>query len=1123
MRKSRHILSALVSVLISLFVFPGSASAAKNAQYSTIDYDVVYVRCPRAAEPVNWKGISLLNWNGVNDMWLSASNNIYHQPGCDLVLHHSDPAYGGGLPAGDRGREEVLVECDESNSAAPICSIADPNVSFDGNTIVYTKFTDTRNFISDVGITGDGGWGQEANHSQSYVELYPNGDGPGYGKRFSSILRAYDAPALVFKYDLTTKLETQISPNDQKFAGHAIPGKSADWSSNIPVMDTGPFFMPDGRIGFTSNRENGFYRFQLFAMDQNGKNMEVLGHRAMNQQLHPNVLKDGRIAYTSFDAMQQKVANNNYSLFTVNPDGSFPFILAGKHDATKLTYHYTTQLSDGDVVTTLYYNHNNGCMGTLLRFPIDPAGPDFENTSYAESWRMGNSVKRFTRVGEYHLTPQASAEDSAQKKYLSSADFWNHPSRTVGGTSKTIGTTTVFTDKALVEMMGRFTHPSGAPDNDLLVTYTIGSSSTMGGYTGSLPSVMETIGKDAGIWLIPMEPNGTRAINHIADDGRIVVDFPEYHEIYPRALVNYNRIYGVIKPGKNPDGTDTQYVKINPNLGIQDKRIPAGAPYGLSGASSLYDRETRALNGTPWNMMDGGGYMSGRTYMNLAASGAELAIFDNEEVYGVRVVMPLPSIPSGYGGGIERWSGAQAHHMRILGEFPIRKADGSLLDAQGNPDTSFIVKIPANTPFFFQSIDKHGMALDLETTARSVTRGEQQMCIGCHVHTREGMNPFTSNAKLQTDAPFGNFGGSSAPLFAGLDGSGNPVVELASTIYSEAVAPGVTSRKSFAIDWDNGISQIFESRCSSCHGEGQSAQVLTGLRLDGNRRTFDLLSTNKYTREDGVSINDATKPGDGLNDVKNNTAGTDRITKRYQCCSDSRWLSFNSARSSMLVWALYGERLDGRNPDTGLPWGAAGETVPADKQGLTGVPVDADGREFPEVWPKVAEHLQYVASMPESEKRLIARWIDIGAPKLNVHDDLVRPVITVTPVKSGGEISSVLLGLWDDSQLDYASLKVTLNGSDITPTTTGTEEVVQIILPTPINDANATSTELAVEVWDKPNRSYSLNSPGTSASNRSTITLNGAALIRKTGGDCSSCVAINAPSKPGGVILQIVR
>ena len=116
-----------------------SLATLPTAQYADINYDVAYIRCPRGLEPIkrpNGDGSELLNWNGVNDLWLSSSNNIYQQPGCDLVLHKSDPSYAGEpsdvgytgdpLPAGHINRERVLVDCDETetNVVVPICTVS---------------------------------------------------------------------------------------------------------------------------------------------------------------------------------------------------------------------------------------------------------------------------------------------------------------------------------------------------------------------------------------------------------------------------------------------------------------------------------------------------------------------------------------------------------------------------------------------------------------------------------------------------------------------------------------------------------------------------------------------------------------------------------------------------------------------------------------------------------------------------------------------------------------------------------------------------------------------------------------------------------------------------------------
>jgi len=1067
---------AIFGILVGLSLSEAVSAAQHQAQFADINYDVVYVRCPRGKEPVSRNGTKdLLNWNGVNDLWLSATNNVYHQPGCDLVLHDSSMS-----PPGNPAAEKVLVNCNEDDTSVAVCSVADPNVSFDGRYVIYTKFTDTRTFVAETGIKGIDTAGLQA-----FMDLDPNGklDGKLFARWALVGLKPYANPALIFMYDLQTGTETQISPDSNFFAGRAHPGKSTEWTSKIPVMDTGSFFMPDGRIGFTSNREEGFGLFQLFAMDRDGKNMEVLGHRAMRNQLHPVTLMDGRIVYSNFDRMLQRATNNNFSLFEINSDGSAPFIFAGKNDATFWAYHYFTQLSDGDIVVTLYYTQQQTGLGALERFPVDPPGPDFVHrtnrgdeigdvlTTLPERWIPGTGLVPFARPGQFRLTPQGSAGDTQMRLYDPS-EYFTHP-----------------TDGRTVTINGRFTHPSAAPENDLLTTYSIGGSSTIDDpiFRESYEATIAVIGKDAGIWLLPLEPNSTRQIGHIADDAQVVVDFPEYHEIMPRAVVSYQDIYGIPHPALNDTLLPTR------NDGNQDQRLPAGAPYGLTGAASMFDRETRSLNGTPWNMKDGGGTMSGRTYLNLGASGSELAIFDNDEVFGVRVLMPVPNTPKDLYKGEEKWSGIQQHHLRILGEYPVRKPDSNGVepnDEQGNPDTSFIVRVPADTPFLMQTIDKRGMALDIETASRSVVRGEQQLCAGCHVHTREGMDPFASRAKTDINE-FGDFTGTSAPLFIGEDAGGYPTVASAQLTYADEA--GATARRSFAVDWDNNIAAIVQNRCASCHAEGESAQQLTGLRLDSNNRTYELLTKNRYTREDGTVISANFKPGNGLTDI--DASGTDRITPHFDCCTPSRWLSVNSARSSMLVWALYGERMDGRDPITGLP------------PESSGVVVDGGGFEYPEIWPKVGEHLAYVSDMPEAEKRLIARWLDIGAPKLNVHDDMMRPVMTLTPVGSTS-VSSILVGLWDDSPLDFSSFRVTANGVDITPQVTGTPNTVDVPLSTTVTEANADSIEITLEIWDKPNRSWSKVRTGVTAANRTRKTVTGRALLRMVG----SSVANKAPT-----------
>jgi Bacterial Ig domain len=137
-------------------------------------------------------------------------------------------------------------------------------------------------------------------------------------------------------------------------------------------------------------------------------------------------------------------------------------------------------------------------------------------------------------------------------------------------------------------------------------------------------------------------------------------------------------------------------------------------------------------------------------------------------------------------------------------------------------------------------------------------------------------------------------------------------------------------------------------------------------------------------------------------------------------------------------------------------------------------------------------------AMPEADKRLIARWLDMGAPYNNEAADLQRPVLTITPALQNGTIASVLVGLWDDSPLDYSKFSVVNDGEakDITPTITGVPTVVSIQLDQPVTAANASTISYTFTIYDSPDRSLDINQPTVVAQNRTQVTYTGVGLMR---------------------------
>src|SRR6185436_2653834 len=208
------------------------------------------------------------------------------------------------------------------------------------------------------------------------------------------------------------------------------------------VFNTGPAFLPDGRIVFTSTRDNFVPNksfnlaqrvMQLYVMDGDGKNMQNIGHLNVAAALHPFVLKDGRVAFTSWENMGLR-DDRAFTLWTIWPDGSRFEPFSGFGD-THFAHHFMTQLSNGDIVVCRYYNLNNNGFGELYRFPVAP-------NSVAEFQPIppDNATGDQTpllRVGYTRLTPFTDGEDFPAPCKVGDPVY--PPVRCAGGNNSRVG------------------------------------------------------------------------------------------------------------------------------------------------------------------------------------------------------------------------------------------------------------------------------------------------------------------------------------------------------------------------------------------------------------------------------------------------------------------------------------------------------------------------------------------------------------------------------------------------------------------------------------------------------------------------------------------------------------
>lgn len=911
-----------------------------------ITYDIVYVRYPRDG-----------NTTVVNMPQGEIPDAI--EAGADLVLLHPN------------GSEEILVGCRDpsgyaSNAAEagdvsvdgtpatswPACSVQDPVVSFDGQWVYYAKYVNVNDLYTV--LTTD-----------AYLfKMQIGGSSPQKSE--------------IQLTDGSTRFE------HDRFAGNTFP------TDDIPygVRDLGPTLLPNGDIVFTSNRpgevpprqgsQGGkgnpwrmlttrLYRMGDHDGSQPNKDLREIGHANLHLAQHPFVLKDGRIVFSTWDDSGVKTKYALTTLYAIHPDGSNLEMFMEPHDFHKRLDHFATETGGGNVVVTSYYPGNLWGFGLLFRMPVEISGPDFQQAQLPDE----DHYRPFARRGTVNMTPHTGGADQAAP-----------------GDS------------------GRYSTPSAAPGGNLLVAYSPGPVSGGGPHGTQNPLL------DSGLYLIA---NADTA--YITDPTTQLVNLKNassFNELWPRAVTPYTNVHGTARP-----------VTISDNLdqGTLDSRLPKGTPFALFGTSSIYNRESAPLNGDPFWQNDKRELTAG----TWTVQGAQAGVFTNSQIYGVRILASVPKPfhdvylitpeeerllhDSRMDKHVEGYTSHSFERWKILGEFPVKKTDGSgnvicnsaerLLarDADGlinpsslyvsspsgpcglySPDTSFLALLPADTPFFVQGIDQNGMTLFSEQTWRTVVPGEKRTnCDGCHGHSIPGV-PFEGTEA--SDPGYAVWDIARKTPYITADGSGNPTVAYRTD-------GGGNDVGLWDIEFNRDVKPILDAKCVSCHDASNNT---TGTDL-----VFNDPTDTAYWR---LAKDSGGKYGGSIPNGKTT----------YNEPQESKYIRAFQARQSLLIWKLFGQRLDGRANGTRT-----------DDLDYTGQAMPPPGS----------------PQLTDEEKRLIARWVDLGAPldlsrpENRYTDDDLLPVLAVAEPTRGMNPNTwnrVTIGAYDlESGVNPASLNVTLS------------------------------------------------------------------------------------------------
>ncbi len=890
---------------------------ATDVLAGVVDYDIVYLRRPRFGD-------------ATNTLWPDAARPHQMDPGTDLMLLHPD------------GSEEVLFD-------AGWGSVTDPYVSFDAQWVYFSYFHDMR---------------------QSALEV-PRWRMPRLG-------------ADIYRIHLQTRRVERLT--HQTFSPNTGAGNWDESNHLDPpgeynrlgygIANVSPCPLPDGRVAFASNR-NAFAApdsfagptWQLFVMDEDGSNLEAIGMMTNGSALHPTVLADGRILFSSLEAQGMR-DRRLWGIWAMQPDGRAwePIVSAFR---TPQAFHFATQVTGGDLVVEEYYNLSNNGFGTFYRLPTglprnearfhspnQGENPILERT-YGGGWEWappGEYQIPFTPIGMHTITPFTDPGDRAAPVSIDG-----------------------------VNRVGKVTHPCAAPNGDLLLAWTDGPANDKNRPV-SVPRY------DSGIYLLP----GATPI-YYPDELICIKNSSAWNECSPRPVVPYSAIHGIDEPAALP---------FLPNDGTLHPELPRGTPYGIIGASSVIKRETfPGYSPDVFDTFDGLDAFNTTTLAqnsNWRWQGADAGLYEDDDIWALRVLLLEPNTHRSYGpgvgdrGGQVYFSHAQ-ERIRVLGEIPLRKtgAGGApVLDAEGNPDTSFLVKLPADVPFTFQTLDRAGRVLNMAQTWHQVRPGELRTdCGGCHAHSQAPL-PFEDTAAAQPGFEVWDLA-AETPLVR--IGAQEPQLDVLATAAAD-------------VEFLRDIRPILQDHCVQCHTKDDPTPP--------GRLVLDDLESYRVSEYDPLLPGDYQRLANDRDALHGHppviTSGTWRET------NVSRYVRPFQSRRSLLAWKVFGERLDGWSNDDHPT-----ESVPGDPSTLP-AGVDPNHADIDFTGTIMPPPNSGVPPLTNAERQTIARWIDLGCPidyAAGTPDepygwflDDVRPTLTLTTPRRGYNaepITEILVGFAD--------------------------------------------------------------------------------------------------------------
>jgi hypothetical protein len=435
--------------------------------------------------------------------------------------------------------------------------------------------------------------------------------------------------------------------------------------------DFDPLYLPDGRILFTSSRDNEMDEYNhspaehMYTCSADGTSLERISFN-QSDDFDPVLMPNGRILYTRWDHFG---TFNRFPLFATNPDGTGTFHHFGPHNRN---FFHAQPTSDGRIIAieSTMVNEDAGPIA-VLKTEAGPADPVVD----------GNDT------------------------------HWN------------VLTANVNTDGA-PWTYGAFKYPFPLGENHFVVSY-------------SLPAATDEE-VDYGLYTFTLRQQGAGTL---ADPATISVE-------------DLTFLYN--DPASNE--YDAQRIAPHAAPPIIESSISRSATAGTFLASDVFNRVG-------------------------AQDGQEMPTLGVDTIDRIAVIAARPTRP----GERNDFSANEFEKRALIGYAPVQ------------PDGSFKIDVPADTPISFATLDDNDRGFVVKRTHVFVRPGETFNCFGCHEGRSSG-DPHITNP---------------TPMAASL-----PATDL-----------NLTPDQWTIINYENDIAPIVEAKCAGCHVE--RVIVRTGGSLDG--------------------------------------------------------------------------------------------------------------------------------------------------------------------------------------------------------------------------------------------------------------------------------------------------